>query len=179
MRKDALFIAVEVDEEAAADTELARRLTEACPVDIFAQKPDGSLEIVEQNLDECVLCRLCLDAVESDPTHPDQDLALLEGGDRYARGLAKLAALGDLEATAGLADIISLVAQANAAGDLQLVDAVWRAGAVAIGWGTSEALEAAKRRARAGARDAVPALLAAAAARRADAGRGSGARSEL
>ena len=70
MRKDALFIAVDVDEEAAADTELARRLTEACPVDIFAQKPDGSLEIVEQNLDECVLCRLCLDAVESDPTHP-------------------------------------------------------------------------------------------------------------
>ena len=42
---------------------MARRLTEACPVDIFAQKPDGSLEIVEQNLDECVLCRLCLDAV--------------------------------------------------------------------------------------------------------------------
>ncbi len=70
MRKDAIFIAVEVDEEAAADTELARRLTEACPVDIFAQKPDGSLEIVESNLDECVLCRLCLDAVESDPTHP-------------------------------------------------------------------------------------------------------------
>jgi NAD-dependent dihydropyrimidine dehydrogenase PreA subunit len=62
MRKDALFIAVEVDEEAAADTELARRLTEVCPVDIFAQKPDGSLEIVEGNLDECVLCRLCLDA---------------------------------------------------------------------------------------------------------------------
>jgi ferredoxin-like protein FixX len=62
MRKDALFIAVEVDDQAAADTELARRLTEACPVDIFAQHPDGSLEIVQQNLDECVLCRLCLDA---------------------------------------------------------------------------------------------------------------------
>jgi NAD-dependent dihydropyrimidine dehydrogenase PreA subunit len=62
MRKDALFIAVEVDDQAAADTELARRLTEACPVDIFAQKPDGSLDLVEKNLDECVLCRLCLDA---------------------------------------------------------------------------------------------------------------------
>lgn len=62
MRKDALFIAVEVDDQAAADTELARRLTEACPVDIFAQKPAGSLEIMEGNLDECVLCRLCLDA---------------------------------------------------------------------------------------------------------------------
>jgi NAD-dependent dihydropyrimidine dehydrogenase PreA subunit len=62
MRKDALFIAVEVDDQLAGDTELARRLTEACPVDIFAQQPDGSLEIVEGNLDECVLCRLCLDA---------------------------------------------------------------------------------------------------------------------
>jgi ferredoxin-like protein FixX len=66
MRKDALFIAVEVDDQAAADAELARRLTEACPVDIFAQQPDGSLEIVEQNLDECVLCRLCLDASPED-----------------------------------------------------------------------------------------------------------------
>jgi ferredoxin-like protein FixX len=62
MRRDGIFIAVEVDDQAAADTELARRLTEACPVDIFTQQPDGSLEIVEQNLDECVLCRLCLDA---------------------------------------------------------------------------------------------------------------------
>jgi ferredoxin-like protein FixX len=62
VRKDGLFIAVDIDDQAAADAELARRLTEACPVDIFAQKPDGSLEIVEQNLDECVLCRLCIDA---------------------------------------------------------------------------------------------------------------------
>ena len=62
MRKDALFIAVEVDDAAAADAELARELTEACPVDIYAQKGDGTLELVEQNLDECVLCRLCLDA---------------------------------------------------------------------------------------------------------------------
>jgi ferredoxin-like protein FixX len=66
MRKDGIFIAVEVDDQAAADTELARRLTEACPVDIFAQKPDGSLKLVEQNLDECVLCRLCLDASPAD-----------------------------------------------------------------------------------------------------------------
>ncbi|HLB22151.1 MAG TPA: ferredoxin family protein [Solirubrobacteraceae bacterium] len=62
MRKDALFIAVEVDDAAAADAELAHKLTEACPVDIYAQRDDGALEIVEQNLDECVLCRLCLDA---------------------------------------------------------------------------------------------------------------------
>jgi ferredoxin-like protein FixX len=62
VRKDAIFIAVEVDDQTAADSELARKLTEACPVDIFAQNDDGTLELVEQNLDECVLCRLCLDA---------------------------------------------------------------------------------------------------------------------
>jgi len=62
MRADGMFIAVEVDDAAAADTDLARRLTEACPVDIYAQADDGTLELVERNLDECVLCRLCLDA---------------------------------------------------------------------------------------------------------------------
>jgi NAD-dependent dihydropyrimidine dehydrogenase PreA subunit len=62
VRKDGLFIAVEVDDQAAADAALAKKLTEACPVDIFAQTDGGTLELVEQNLDECVLCRLCLDA---------------------------------------------------------------------------------------------------------------------
>jgi NAD-dependent dihydropyrimidine dehydrogenase PreA subunit len=62
MRADGTFIAVEVDDALAADPEVARRLTEACPVDIFAQDGDGGLELVESNLDECVLCRLCLDA---------------------------------------------------------------------------------------------------------------------
>jgi len=57
-----MFIAVEVDDQAAADTALAKKLTEACPVDIFAQANGGTLELVERNLDECVLCRLCLDA---------------------------------------------------------------------------------------------------------------------
>jgi ferredoxin-like protein FixX len=62
MRSDGTFIAVEVDDTAAADAELARKLTDACPVDIFAQRGGGGLQIVESNLDECVLCRLCLDA---------------------------------------------------------------------------------------------------------------------
>jgi ferredoxin-like protein FixX len=62
VRKDGTFIAIEVDDSAAQDAELARRLTEACPVDIYAQASDGTLELVERNLDECVLCRLCLDA---------------------------------------------------------------------------------------------------------------------
>jgi ferredoxin-like protein FixX len=62
VRKDGIFIAVQVDDQAAADATLARKLTEACPVDIYTQRDDGTLEIIEQNLDECVLCRLCLDA---------------------------------------------------------------------------------------------------------------------
>jgi ferredoxin-like protein FixX len=62
MRSDGIFIAVEVQDYAAADAELARKLTEACPVDIFAQRENGTLELVDGNLDECVLCRLCLDA---------------------------------------------------------------------------------------------------------------------
>lgn len=61
MRKDATFIAVEIDDQVANDRDLALKLSDACPVDIFAQGENG-VEIVEGNLDECVLCRLCLDA---------------------------------------------------------------------------------------------------------------------
>jgi NAD-dependent dihydropyrimidine dehydrogenase PreA subunit len=57
----ALFINVEVDASVTGDPEFARKLEEVCPVDIFAVV-DGRLEIVEENLDECVLCQLCLNA---------------------------------------------------------------------------------------------------------------------
>ena len=80
MRSDGTFIAVEVDEvddAAAADAELARRLAEACPVDIFAQRDDGTLEIVAASLDECVLCRLCLDAA---PDGAVKVIKLYDGG---------------------------------------------------------------------------------------------------
>jgi NAD-dependent dihydropyrimidine dehydrogenase PreA subunit len=62
MRSDALFIGVEVDDDTAASSEIAAKLTEVCPVDIFATGDDGKLQIVEENLDECVLCELCLEA---------------------------------------------------------------------------------------------------------------------
>jgi NAD-dependent dihydropyrimidine dehydrogenase PreA subunit len=62
MRKDATFIAVEIDDRVAGDHDLAVKLSDACPVDIFAAAEGAGVEIVEQNLDECVLCRLCLDA---------------------------------------------------------------------------------------------------------------------
>jgi NAD-dependent dihydropyrimidine dehydrogenase PreA subunit len=59
---NASFIGVEVDESAASDAQLAAKLTEVCPVDIYAQNEDGTLRIVEENLDECVLCELCINA---------------------------------------------------------------------------------------------------------------------
>jgi NAD-dependent dihydropyrimidine dehydrogenase PreA subunit len=58
---DGVFIRVELAADAREDGELAKRLEEVCPVDIFAAH-DGGVEIVEGNLDECVLCELCLDA---------------------------------------------------------------------------------------------------------------------
>ena len=57
-----LFIDVEVAPAAAEDAAVAAKLAEVCPVDIYAQGEDGRLRIVEENLDECVLCRLCIDA---------------------------------------------------------------------------------------------------------------------
>jgi NAD-dependent dihydropyrimidine dehydrogenase PreA subunit len=59
---EALFIDVEVDAAVAEDPGIAAKLTEVCPVDIFTQKDDGTLQIVEENLDECVLCELCINA---------------------------------------------------------------------------------------------------------------------
>ena len=58
---DAIFIEVEVDDSVAGNAELARKLEEVCPVDIFADE-GGRVAIVRSNLDECVLCELCLDA---------------------------------------------------------------------------------------------------------------------
>jgi NAD-dependent dihydropyrimidine dehydrogenase PreA subunit len=60
-RLDAVFIEVEVDESIANDAELAAKLEEVCPVDIFSDE-GGRVGIVRENLDECVLCELCLDA---------------------------------------------------------------------------------------------------------------------
>ena len=57
-----MFIDVEVDGAVASDPALAKKLTEVCPVNIFAQATDGRLRVVEENLDECTLCDLCLQA---------------------------------------------------------------------------------------------------------------------
>ena len=57
-----LFIEVEVAREVADDAALAAKLEEVCPVDIYARGEDGSVRVIEENLDECVLCRLCIQA---------------------------------------------------------------------------------------------------------------------
>ena len=59
--QDGTFIEVEVSPDVAGDAELAKKLEEVCPVDIF-KATDAGTEIVRGNLDECVLCELCLDA---------------------------------------------------------------------------------------------------------------------
>ena len=55
------FIDVQVDDKIAQDAELAKKLEEICPVSIFEAGSDG-VRIDESNLDECVLCDLCLEA---------------------------------------------------------------------------------------------------------------------
>jgi NAD-dependent dihydropyrimidine dehydrogenase PreA subunit len=78
---DGLFIRVEVADRARSDAELARRLEEACPVDIFAADGSG-VRIVEENLDECVLCELCLDAA---PSGTVRVVKLYDGGAALVR----------------------------------------------------------------------------------------------
>lgn len=57
-----MFIDVKVDPAVAHDPVLVKKLVEVCPVNIFTQAKDGKLQIVEENLDECTLCDLCIQA---------------------------------------------------------------------------------------------------------------------
>jgi NAD-dependent dihydropyrimidine dehydrogenase PreA subunit len=59
--RDGVFIEVEVDPAAREDAELAAKLEEVCPVDIYSDD-GGKVRIVSENLDECVLCNLCVEA---------------------------------------------------------------------------------------------------------------------
>jgi NAD-dependent dihydropyrimidine dehydrogenase PreA subunit len=61
MRSDAIFIGIEVDDAVAGDAQLAAKLAEVCPVDIFADN-GGRVDIVEGNIDECILCAMCIQA---------------------------------------------------------------------------------------------------------------------
>jgi hypothetical protein len=89
---------------------------------------------------------------------PDADLRLLAGDRLYAIGLAQLVELGDTFAVAELADTITLSALAQGAGRRELAEAVWAAGARAVGWGASDAHERAKELVCAGAPEAIDAM---------------------
>jgi NAD-dependent dihydropyrimidine dehydrogenase PreA subunit len=63
-----VFIEVEVDSSIAGDAAVAAKLEEVCPVDIF-KNADGQVEVVDENVDECVLCKLCLEAAPTGTVH--------------------------------------------------------------------------------------------------------------
>ena len=63
-----VFIDVEVDESVRGDAALAAKLEEVCPVDIY-RNAGGTVDVVEENLDECVLCRLCIEASPPGTVH--------------------------------------------------------------------------------------------------------------
>jgi NAD-dependent dihydropyrimidine dehydrogenase PreA subunit len=65
---DKVFIDVEVDEPTASDPALGAKLEEVCPVSIF-KGTDSGVKVVEENLDECVLCKLCLEAAPAGTVH--------------------------------------------------------------------------------------------------------------
>ena len=58
-----MFINIEITPEVSGQRDLARKLVEVCPVDIFAMNADSTgVDVVERNVDECVLCDLCVQA---------------------------------------------------------------------------------------------------------------------
>ena len=71
-----IFIDVELSEEVRADAALAQKLEEVCPVDIFANA-DGQTRVVENNLDECILCEMCVKAA---PPSGVRVVKLYDGG---------------------------------------------------------------------------------------------------
>jgi hypothetical protein len=91
-------------------------------------------------------------------TDPEADLGLLAGDQLYAIGLAELVSLGDTQAVAELADTITLSALARGTGDEELAEAVWEAGARAVGWGPTAEHGRAKQLLREGAPEALAAM---------------------
>lgn len=66
----------------------------------------------------------------------DADLALLAGDYLYALGLGRLATLGDTDAVAILADLISRCARLHAEGKPKAIPGLWHAAAQAIAGAT-------------------------------------------
>ncbi|HET8566109.1 MAG TPA: hypothetical protein VFL77_06510 [Solirubrobacterales bacterium] len=63
-----VFIDVEVEDSIRNDAAIAAKLGEVCPVDIY-KDAGGSVEVVAENCDECVLCKLCIEAAPAGTVH--------------------------------------------------------------------------------------------------------------
>lgn len=63
-----VFIDIEVEDSIKNDAAIAAKLEEVCPVDIY-KDAGGTVEIVDENVDECVLCRLCIEASPPGTVH--------------------------------------------------------------------------------------------------------------
>ena len=63
-----VFIDVSVEDSIKNDAAIAAKLEEVCPVDIY-KDAGGTVEIVDENVDECVLCRLCIEASPPGTVH--------------------------------------------------------------------------------------------------------------
>ncbi|HVD39679.1 MAG TPA: hypothetical protein VNC16_01565 [Solirubrobacterales bacterium] len=63
-----VFIDISVEDSIKNDAAIAAKLEEVCPVDIY-KDVDGTVEIVDPNVDECVLCRLCIEASPPGTVH--------------------------------------------------------------------------------------------------------------
>lgn len=59
-----MFIRIDLQEGVLQKTPgLAKKLVEVCPVKIFAPGPrENAVAVVEDNVDECTLCDLCMQA---------------------------------------------------------------------------------------------------------------------
>jgi NAD-dependent dihydropyrimidine dehydrogenase PreA subunit len=63
-----IYIDIEVEDSIRNDAAIAAKLEEVCPVDIY-KNANGTVEIVDSNVDECVLCRLCIEASPPGTVH--------------------------------------------------------------------------------------------------------------
>jgi NAD-dependent dihydropyrimidine dehydrogenase PreA subunit len=68
LNKVFIEVEVEVDDSIRDDATIAAKLEEVCPVDIF-KNAGGQVEVVDENVDECVLCKLCLEAAPAGTVH--------------------------------------------------------------------------------------------------------------
>jgi len=89
---------------------------------LLAQIPDGPYALTLAAVREGYLLHYAEGNVVDTP---DADLALLAGDRLYALALAELARLGDLDAVAALAELISDCARAHAEADEARAGAAW------------------------------------------------------